>query len=262
MIIDLNGYTALVCGSSQGIGRAIAMEMAASGAGIILLARNEDRLKATLAELPVPSGQKHSYLVADFSDPGQLQLVINDLTEKGTPVHILVNNTGGPPPGPVSTAGTDDFKAAFNAHLLCNHILTRALIPGMTAAGYGRIINIISTSVKIPLKGLGVSNTIRGAVANWSKTLANELASSGITVNNILPGATKTERLTGIIRNKSEKTGKSVEECEMEMLSEIPAGRFGSPEELAYAATFLASRQAAYITGTNVVVDGGRTGNL
>ena len=262
MNIDLTGRQAIVCGSTKGIGKAIAVQLAASGASITLIARNESVLRGTMNDIDTSKGQTHSYLVCDFSRPLQLQEVLETYILKQKTVHILINNTGGPPPGTVSVADLDEFTDAFKAHLLCNHILAKAVIQGMKAEHYGRIINIISTSVKIPLKGLGVSNTIRGAVANWSKTLATELAPFGITVNNILPGATKTERLTGIISNKAEKTNKTQAEAEAEMLQEIPAARFGTPEELAYAATFLASPLAGYITGTNLVVDGGRTGCL
>ena len=239
MNIDLSGKQAIVCGSTKGIGKAIAIQLAASGASVTLIARNESVLKGTLNDLDSSKGQKHNYLVCDFSKPQVLQEVIDAYILKQKIVHILVNNSGGPPPGPVSMADLDEFTDAFKAHLLCNHILAKAVMQGMKAEKYGRIINIISTSVKMPLKGLGVSNTIRGAVANWSKTLATELAPFGITVNNILPGATKTERLTGIITNKAEKAGKTEVEAEAEMLHEIPAGRFGTPEELAYVATFL-----------------------
>ena len=226
MIVDLLGKQALVCGSTKGIGKAIAVQLAASGASVTLIARNESVLKGTLNDLDTSKGQKHTYLVCDFSRPLQLQEVLEAYILKQKTVHILINNTGGPPPGPVSMANLDEFTDAFKAHLLCNHILAKAVIQGMKAGHYGRIINIISTSVKMPLKGLGVSNTIRGAVANWSKTLSTELAPFGITVNNILPGATKTERLTGIITNKAEKANKTEAEAEAEMLHEIPARRF------------------------------------
>jgi len=262
MNIDLTGKFAIVCGSTKGIGKAIAVQLALSGANVTLLARNESILRGSLNDLDTSKGQVHGYLVCDFSNPKKLQSIMDEFILKQKTIHILVNNTGGPPPGPVAMADMDEFTEAFTAHLLCNHIMAKAVIQGMKSEKYGRIINIISTSVKVPLKGLGVSNTIRGAVGNWSKTLANELAPFGITVNNILPGATKTERLTGIIENKANKTGVTASEAEAEMLHEIPAGRFGSPEELAYAATFLASPMASYITGTNVVVDGGRTGCL
>lgn len=261
VIIDLSGKTAVVCGSTQGIGRAIARQMANAGANIILLARNREALQQTCDELPRPTGQHHRFFTADFSQPHSVAEAAAAI-EAETQVHILVNNTGGPPAGPIIQASHQAFQDAFSQHLLNNHTLAQQFLPGMTEAGYGRIINVISTSVKVPLHNLGVSNTIRAAVGNWSKTLANETAKFGITVNNVLPGATTTERLSSIISNKALKTGHEEEAVRREMLAEIPAGRFGSPEEVAYAAVFLASPQAAYITGTNVVVDGGRTPNL
>lgn len=262
MNLNLQNYTALVCGSSQGIGRASATELALLGARIVLLARNEDALKATCSELPSPNGQQHHYLTADFSNPAQVASVVDTFVKAGNPIHILVNNTGGPPGGPIVNATTDAFFNTFNQHLICNHLIAQAVLPGMKEARFGRIINIISTSVKQPLKGLGVSNTIRAAVANWSKTLSIEVAPFGITVNNVLPGATATQRLSSIIENKSQKQNHSIDEVEQEMLAEIPAGRFGRPEEIAAAVAFLASPAAAYINGINVPVDGGRTGCL
>jgi 3-oxoacyl-[acyl-carrier protein] reductase len=176
--------------------------------------------------------------------------------------HVLINNTGGPKAGEAISADTAEYLRAFSNHLICNQILVQAVVDGMTKAGYGRIINIISTSVKQPLRGLGVSNTIRGAVASWAKTLATELGMFGITVNNVLPGATKTERLFSLFRTKAEASGRKLEEIEAEWLKEIPAGRFAEPEELANAVAFLASPLASYINGINVPVDGGRTGCL
>ncbi|HNS12650.1 MAG TPA: SDR family oxidoreductase [Bacteroidia bacterium] len=260
MNIDLTGKKALVCGSTQGIGKASAMELAALGATVTLLARNETELKKVKDELPGSAG--HDFIVADFSNPEDLRKIVNDYVAAKGPVHILVNNTGGPPGGPITDARTDEFMQAFSNHLICNHILAQALLPGMKSEKYGRIINIISTSVKQPLKGLGVSNTIRAAVANWSKTLSNEVAAFGITVNNVLPGATATGRLKSIFENKAQKTGKNIDEVEKEMLKEIPAGRFAEASEIANAVAFLAGPAAAYITGINVPVDGGRTSSL
>lgn len=260
MNLDLTNKHALVCGSTAGIGKAAAIELALLGADVTLVARNEEKLKATLGELE-RIGQ-HDYIVADFSSPEGVQQAIGKYLVHGKPFHILVNNTGGPPGGPIVNAKPEEFLAAFNAHLLCNHIIMQALLPGMKAAGYGRIINVISTSVKQPLKGLGVSNTIRAAVGNWAKTLSLEVAANGITVNNVLPGATATQRLSGLIEAKSAKTGTSTAELEREMLHEIPAGRFAAPEEVAAAIAFLAAPAAGYINGINVPVDGGRTGNL
>jgi 3-oxoacyl-[acyl-carrier protein] reductase len=260
MNLDLNGKHAFVCGSTQGIGKAAAIELALMGADVTLIARNEARLKSALADLGGTG--KHDYIVADFSDPNQLKNAIDNYLRKEKTIHILVNNTGGPPAGPIAEAKADEFTQAFSNHLLCNHILVQALIPGMKNAGYGRIINVISTSVKIPLRGLGVSNTIRAAVASWAKTLSVELAPFGITVNNVLPGATATQRLHTIIENKTQKSGASREETEAEMLHEIPAGRFGTADEIAGAIAFLSSPAAAYINGINLPVDGGRTGAL
>jgi 3-oxoacyl-[acyl-carrier protein] reductase len=261
MNLDLSGKTAVVCGSTQGIGKASAMELALLGANVTLVARNEDALKATIKELPTTSGQTHRYLIADFQFPDQVKKVIHEFVTK-LDVHVLVNNTGGPPAGLAIDAEPEAFLSAFNSHLICNQIMTQAVVPSMKKAGYGRIINIISTSVKIPLRGLGVSNTIRGAVANWSKTLSVELGSFGITVNNVLPGTTMTGRLDSIIKNKAEKTGKTYEEVKNEMIAEVPAGRISEPHEVAAAVAFLASPAAGYINGINVPVDGGRTGSL
>lgn len=259
--IDLGGRTALVCGSTAGIGRAIALRMAEAGANVILCARNEEKLKDLLKDIDAINGKENGYVVADYTDTVQVSAAAALAVNQYNPT-ILVNNTGGPPAGPGHTAQLEEYLNAFQQHLINNHIMSSALIPGMKENGWGRIINVISTSVKAPLPNLGVSNTIRGAVGNWSKTLANELATFGITVNNILPGATGTGRLTSIIANKSTKQNKSIGEVENKMLAEIPAGRFGLPEEPANAAVFLASNLASYITGTNVVVDGGRTASL
>jgi 3-oxoacyl-[acyl-carrier protein] reductase len=261
MDLDLSGKTALVCGSSQGIGKATAMELASLGARLILLARNKEKLQEVLDELPSDQGQKHELLTADFSQPEQVSAAIDSVIGSNT-IHILVNNTGGPPAGKASEAEPEEFLSAFNMHLICNHILVKAVIPGMKETNYGRIINVISTSVKQPLPNLGVSNTVRGAVANWAKTLANELGEFGITVNNVLPGATDTARLSGIVSNKANKTGQSEEAVLRSMEEAVPAKRVGKPEELAAAIAFLASPAAAYINGINLPVDGGRTKSL
>lgn len=261
MNLDLQGKKAMVCGSTQGIGRAAAVELALLGAEVTLVARNKGKLEDVLRDLPVNHGQRHNYLVADFADPVSLESALKGFKEVNA-ITILVNNTGGPPAGQAIDADIKDFTAAFSAHLACNHILVKAVVAGMKSAGYGRIINVISTSVKIPIRGLGVSNTIRGAVANWSKTLSLELAPFGITVNNVLPGASMTARLESIIQNKAEKTKKSRAEVIREMESEIPAGRISDPSEIAAAVAFLATPAAGYINGINVPVDGGRTGSL
>ncbi len=258
---SLIGKIALVGGSTQGIGLASAQALASMGATCFLLSRNEEKLKAAVASLSTDAGQQHGYLVADYATPDTVSAAITKFVAQHE-VHILINNTGGPAGGPITDAATADFLNAFNQHLICNHILATAAIPAMKAAGYGRIINIVSTSVKIPLSGLGVSNTIRGAVASWAKTMANELGRYGITVNNVLPGATATERLSAIVGNKSAKEGKTREETEQEMLAEIPARRFATPADIAAVVAFLASPSASYVNGTSIPVDGGRTGSL
>ncbi len=258
MNLDLTGKTALVGGSTQGLGYATAVELALLGANIVLLARNEEKLKEAVATLDTSRGQQHQFLVADFSDMNNVIVAINNFIDAGSVAHILVNNTGGPDAGTVLNATTEQMLQAFNNHLLCNHILAKALVPGMKANGFGRIINIISTSVKQPIAGLGVSNTIRAAVANWSKTLAAELAPFGITVNNVLPGFTNTARAAYVIGKKAGASGKSEEEILAELVTEIPVGRIAEPSEFAAAVAFLASPAASYITGINLPVDGGR----
>lgn len=262
MNLDLRHKQAIVCGSTQGIGKAIALELAELGAAVTLIARNEEALKATKQELSTAAGQLHAYLCVDFSKPDELKQIVEAYLQRQPGVHILVNNTGGPPAGPVAAAKPDEFISAFNNHLICNHILVQACVEHMKHARYGRIINIISTSVKAPLPNLGVSNTIRAAVANWSKTLANELGRFNITVNNVLPGATATVRLKTIIENKSAKTGHAQDAVTKEMMAEIPMGRFAEASEVANAVAFLASPAASYINGINLPVDGGRTPNL
>jgi len=258
MNLDLRSKTALVCGSSQGIGKASAIELSKLGAKVILLARNEDKLKEVVTELATDKGQQHEYRIADFSDVESVRETARSIADS-SPIHILVNNTGGPAGGPITEAKAEEFINTFNQHLINNQSLVQAVIPSMKEAGFGRIINIISTSVKAPLNGLGVSNTIRGAVANWSKTMANELGSFGITVNNVLPGATMTSRLDSIAANKASKTGSTKEEVLKQMAGAAPAQRVGEPEEVANAVAFLASPAAAYINGINLPVDGGRT---
>lgn len=261
MNLSLDGKTAVICGSTQGIGLAIAEELALLGANCILLARNEDALKEALTKLNVDNRQLHSYAVADFNNPDQVRATIEELVA-ANPVHILVNNTGGPPAGPVLDAIPEQFLIAFNQHLVCNHILATAVIPGMREAGYGRIINIISTSVRIPLKNLGVSNTIRGAVASWAKTMSNEVGRFNITVNNILPGFTRTQRLSSIVSTTAAKKNASETAVEQEMQEEVPMKRFGEASEIAAVAAFLASPAASYVTGVSIPVDGGRTGSI
>ena len=261
MNLSLEGKYAVICGSTQGIGLAIAEELALLGANCTLMARNEDALKNAIHTLDIALRQQHNYLVADFSKPDEVRSVIEGHV-KSTPVHILINNTGGPSAGPVIEATEEAFINTFNQHLICNHILTKAVVPSMRKEGYGRIINIISTSVKIPLKNLGVSNTIRGAVASWAKSMANELGQYNITVNNVLPGFTTTQRLSSLIENIAKRGNTVVDMIEKNMMEEVPMKRFADASEIASMAAFLASPAASYVNGTSIPVDGGRTGSI
>lgn len=262
MDISLRGKTAIVCGSTQGIGKAVAIELANSGAAVTLVARDEKTLMEVLSELSTGPNQTHKYICVDFAYPDELESKIEEFVKGNPPINILVNNTGGPSPGPILDAETDEFEEGFRKHIICSQILVQALVPGMKREEYGRIINIISTSVKQPIPGLGVSNTIRGAVASWAKTLAGELAPFGITVNNVLPGYTRTNRLQSLIETKANKSGKSIRDVEKEMLGVVPAGRFAEAREIGYAVAFLASEFSSFITGTSLPVDGGRIPSL
>lgn len=267
MDTSLHGRRALVCGASQGIGLAAAQQLASLGASVTLVARNPERLAAAAKTLPLVPGteQAHRWFAADFTNPENVrEAVRTELSHESAagPYTILVNNTGGPPGGPIIDATIDEFTAAFNAHVLCNQILVQALTPAMKAAKFGRVVNIISTSVKAPIPGLGVSNTIRGAVASWAKTLAGELGAFGITVNNVLPGYTDTERLGSLISARATKAGQTAEQVKKDLVATIPVGRFGAAEEVGAAIAFLCSPAASYINGINLPVDGGRLQSL
>ena len=252
----------MVCGSTQGIGKAVALELAALGASVTVIARNEESLQRVKSELSTSAGQQHAAIAIDFGDPVALKEKSSRYVRESAPIHILVNNTGGPKGGPIVDADLQEFVHTFSQHLVCNHILAQAVLPGMKAARYGRIVNIISTSVKQPIPGLGVSNTVRAAVASWAKTLAGEVAPLGITVNNILPGMTKTGRLDYVIRSRAERSGRTVEDITNEMIAEIPAGRYAEPRELAAVVAFLCTPAASYVNGVSLPVDGGRTSSL
>ena len=262
MELELTGRHALVCGASHGIGQAAAIELARLGASVTLLARSREALEAALTTLPnFGDAQAHGIVVADMNDHAALRARVEDLVAT-RPVQILVNNSGGPPGGPAHTAALDDFRIAFNQHLMAAQIVLQAVLPAMRKAGWGRVVNVISTSVKEPIRNLGVSNTIRGAVASWAKTIATELGPFGITVNNVLPGYTKTQRLAQILAERARASGKSEAEVAKGMLATVPAGRFADASEIAAVVAFLASPAAGYVNGVNVPVDGGRMQSL
>lgn len=261
-MVELTGKSAIVCGSTQGIGLASAEALAARGASVTLMARDEASLKKIVAELRTPADQRHGYLVADFAEPQDVRTTAARHVKSTGPVHILVNNTGGPPGGPIFEAEPEAFEQAFAMHVICNQLLVQALVPGMKQAGYGRIINIISTSVREPIPGLGVSNTTRAAVAAWAKTLSRELAKFGITVNNVLPGYTLTGRLRTLMEARAKRERVQTIEIEQQFINQVPMGRFASAHEVAAAVAFLASPDASYITGVSLPVDGGRIAAL
>lgn len=257
MDLDLRGRHALVCGGSAGIGRALALELAGLGARVTLLARHPGPLDATLAELPAAQGQAHARHAVDLGQPEALAALLAGPLAAGD-VDILVNNSGGPPGGPLLDAPCAAFEAAFAPHLLASHRLVQAVVPGMRARRFGRILNIVSTSVYEPIPGLGVSNTLRAAMAGWAKTLSRELAPHGITVNNVLPGYTRTRRMTEIVAQRQAAEGRSAADIEADLLAHVPAGRMAEPTEVAAVAAFLCTPAAGYVTGVSIAVDGGR----
>ena len=259
MDLDLAGKHALVCGGSQGIGRAAALELAQLGADVTVLARSREKLQAVLDSLPIAHpAQTHAFIATDANDTTAFGAAVENLA-RNRPVQILVNNSGGPPGGPAHSAKVEEYTNAFRQHLVANQIALQAVLPGMRAAGYGRVVNVISTSVKEPIDNLGVSNTVRAAVAGWAKTCSRELAAFGITVNNVLPGFTRTQRLSAIIAARAKASGASEEAVARELQGVVPAGRFADPAEVAAVIAFLCTPAAAYVNGVSIAVDGGRT---
>jgi 3-oxoacyl-[acyl-carrier protein] reductase len=258
--MSLAGRHALVGGATQGIGLACAVALAEAGASVTVIGRDAAALQKALAELPRPHGAKqvHRSLLADYSDWKVVAKAAASHVAAHGPVHIVVHNTGGPAAGPASAAAPEDFARGFEMHVLTGQAIVQACVPGMRDAKYGRIINITSTSVVTPIRGLGVSNTIRAAVANWSRTLAGELGAFGITSNTVLPGFTKTARLESIFKGRAAKASTTVDAVERDAIATIPAGRFGEAGEIAAAVLFLASPAASYVNGVNLPVDGGR----
>lgn len=262
MNFNLTNKTALVCGGSQGLGLATAKELALFGATVILASRTEAKLATALQQLDGTKGQQHQYLVIDLSMPEEAQSIVANWILKNGAIHILINNAGGPPAGPMINTAAAELEKAFLTHVISSHLLAQLLLPGMRQAGFGRIINIVSTAVKQPINGLGISNAVRAALANWAKTLANELGYGGITVNNVLPGYTHTDRLSYLFAKQAAEQSVSVADIENNIIKNIPAKRLGEPEEFGAVAAFLCTPAAGYVNGVNIPVDGGRTGSL
>ncbi|MCW3106968.1 MAG: 3-oxoacyl-[acyl-carrier protein] reductase [Segetibacter sp.] len=262
MNLDLRNKTALVCGASQGLGLACATELALLGANVIAASRSDDKLRSVVKQLDTANGQKHQFLVVDLAQPEMVKQAVQSFLAKGNVIHILVNNAGGPPSGPMIDTDAAEMEKAFRTHVISSHLLAQLVVPGMISSGFGRIINVVSTSVKQPINGLGISNLVRAAVANWAKTLANEIAGFGITVNNVLPGYTNTDRLNYLFSKQATDQGLTKEDILERTIAAIPAKRVGEPSEFGAAVAFLCSPAAAYINGVNLPVDGGRTGSL
>ena len=254
--LSLTGRHALVCGASAGIGRATALTLAAMGAEITALARRADRLDALVTEITAAGGRARA-LVADMDDRGALSDHIDALLGAHGPVHVLINNTGGPPGGPLLEATEAAFLNALGRHLFVGHLLVRKCLPGMRASGFGRVVNILSTSVREPIPNLGVSNITRSAVAAWAKTLSRELP-PGVTINNVLPGFTDTERLDALRAGNAARTATSEDQVQSGWMDQVPEGRLGTPAELAAAVALLVSPAGGFLRGVSLPVDGGR----
>jgi 3-oxoacyl-[acyl-carrier protein] reductase len=256
--LSLEGRRALVGGASRGIGKGCAEALAAAGASVTLMARGADALESVRESLPSAAGQEHGSIAVDFASWEAVRDAAASDVDANGPVDILVNNTGGPAAGPAREAEPEAYAAAFEQHLLGNQTLVQIVQEGMIDLGYGRIINVISTSVVAPIRNLGVSNTIRGAVANWARTLAAELAPYGITVNNVLPGYIDTERLRTLNEHRAELAGVTPQELAAAQAASVPAGRLGTPDDIGAVVAFLASPAAGYVNGVDLAVDGGR----
>ncbi|MDH5381139.1 MAG: SDR family oxidoreductase [Cyclobacteriaceae bacterium] len=262
MNLDLRGKNALIGGGSQGLGLASAIELSKLGASCTLVSRKEETLENALLNLDVSKGQTHNYLVADYSKPSEILEKVKAKLEKGYVWHILLLNSGGPASGNILDLSVSDFQQGFDMHFHTSHELSRLLIPGMKAAGYGRIVSVLSISIKQPIAELPVSNAIRSGLASWAKTLANEVGKFNITVNNVLPGYTETDRLEYLFEKRAELASTSVEKIKEVYKEQVPMKRLGKPEEFGAAVAFLCSPAASYINGINLPVDGGATKSL
>ncbi len=257
MDLGLRGKVALVAAASRGLGRAIADTLAAEGASLVICARGADELHAAKAAIEQSSGARVHAIVADVSDRAQLDRLAREALSTFGRIDVLVTNSGGPPSGPFESYDWSAWENAVNVLLRSAVELTRAVLPGMRERKWGRIINVTSITVKQPVDGLMLSNSIRGAVTGFARTLANEVATQGITVNNILPGYTRTERVEQLADATAAREGVDRKDVVARFENQIPMRRLGEPKEFAALAAFLASEQAAYITGQSIAVDGG-----
>lgn len=259
---QLFGKKALVLGGSQGLGFAVAKALASAGATVIIASRNEAKLANAVKALSCKENQHHDFLVIDTTQLVNSKKSIIQLLDKVNGIDILINNTGGPAPKSILSTSLEDLQEGFTSHLLHAHQTSLLLLPHMQKNGFGRIVNILSTSIKEPIDLLGVSNSIRAAVANWAKTLSREVAKEGVTVNNILPGYTDTERVGVIFEKRAKEQSVAVETIKADLEKTIPVGRMGKVEEFAAAVLFLCTPAASYINGVNLPVDGGAIRSL
>ena len=262
MDLGLKGKTALVAASSKGLGRAVADELAREGANLIICARSVRPLEMARQAIYDETKVEVVAVPADLSEPADIDRLMAAAKAEFGHVDILVTNTGGPPPGPFESHSREAWSDAIRQNLYSVLNLTREVLPAMRDASWGRIINITSVAVKQPVDGLILSNAIRAGVTGFAKTLANEEARCGITVNNVMPGYTKTERLEQLASDAADRSGLLVEETYARWESQIPMGRIGTPAEFAALVTFLASERASYITGVSIPVDGGAIRSL
>jgi 3-oxoacyl-[acyl-carrier protein] reductase len=259
---SLLGKNALVLGASQGLGLGVARALSEAGATVIIASRNHSKLEKAITTLSIEKGQQHKWVVIDTLQLADSKNTIEALVNSVEGIDILINNTGGPAPKSMLDTTIEDLENGFISHLLHTHQTSLLLLPHMRKNGFGRIVNILSTSIKEPIDQLGVSNTVRVAVANWAKTLSREVAIDGVTINNVLPGFTDTERVGVIFENRAKEKGVSVSEVKAQLESTIPAGRMGMVEEFAAAVLFLCTPAASYINGVNLPVDGGTIRSL
>jgi len=257
MDLGLTNKVALVAAASRGLGRAVAEELAAEGASLIICSRSEEKISQTAKEIAESTGARILGVAADVSSPDDVSRLTRLAMERFERIDILVTNAGGPPAGPFESFSLEQWDAATNLLLRSVVALTHAVLPGMKDRGWGRILNITSIAVKQPVENLLLSNSLRAGLTGFARTLANEVAADGITVNNVLPGYTRTERLDELAEMMAEKQGISPSEFRGKWEQEIPMRRLGEPREFAAAVAFLASERASYITGTSIQVDGG-----